>query len=453
MTFLNETNQRLPTSDEINGFHKYHPRSKEAYDIYDDKICKFIIEHNEIMVISGKGYLYRDGYYRMDDSGALLKHLIKQCMKQEVITISRIDRVYKLILTEYELQTDYEQVNQYPKHWVNFQNGMVDILTDEIHHHDPKYKSVNQIPHNYVPNLNIETSVFYKFIQSRIPDIENQQMLFEFMGYCITPDIIFQKFMLFWGLGDAGKTVIINFIRNMIGIDNISSISLQELGSRFTTSYLLHKQLNACGDIPSTALKDTSIIKQLTGEDTIKAEYKGGACFFFRNRAKFLFSCNELPLILDEKSNGFYRRLLIIHFETNGEYIPDLYEKLADEKEIETVISYVVRGAKTAIKRGKIFESGASLGAVSRLRRDSDTVSAFLEDWTEQRQGGRIRRPDLYGYYEEFCKEEQRTPLGKSGFFRNLRTKGIKETKVQGIMYFCGIDVSFRKTESSVLDN
>ena len=164
-------------------------------------------------------------------------------------------------------------------------------------------------------------------------------MLFEFMGYCMTKDVIFQKFMILFGLGECGKSTIINFTTNMVGKENACSISLQQLGDRFTTAYLLFKTLNTCGDMTNSALTDSGIIKKLSGDDCIKAEYKGGEVFFFWNHAKMMFSCNELPKVLDDKTNGFYRRLLIVRFSESGEFIPGLREKLSSESEFESVIS------------------------------------------------------------------------------------------------------------------
>ena len=66
--------------------------------------------------------------------------------------------------------------------------------------------------------------------------------------------------------------------------------------------------------------------------------------FFFKNRAKFIFSCNELPQVLDDRSNGFYRRLLIIRFNDAGAFIPDLESKLSDEKRLKQLYLDWLRG-------------------------------------------------------------------------------------------------------------
>lgn len=371
---------------------------------------------------------------------------------EEVITISRINRVYNLILINHKLVVNVEEVNRYPSHWINFKNGMLNVITGELHEHSPKYLSVNQIPHNYIPDLDIAESIFYKFVLSRIPMEENRKMLFEFMGYCMTKDVTFQKFMILYGLGESGKSTIINFVMSMVGNENGCSIPLQQLNDRFTTASLLLKILNTCGDMTNAALTDTSLIKQLTGDDMLKGEYKGGAIFFFKNHAKMLFSCNELPKVLDEKSNGFYRRLLIINFSESGEYIPQLKEKLAEESEIETVISFCIFCLKNALNRGKLFESKGNLGEIEALRYESDTVSAFLDDMTEKSIGHRILRGDMYRHYKDYCMDEGRTELGKTAFFKSMRAKGYFDNKYCGEFYFKDIDISFKQVGNTVFN-
>lgn len=423
-------------------FHKFS-KNGNPFDIIDDKIASYIIAHKDIIIISGKPYIYVNGVYKCDDNGNMLRSLIKSMIIQEVITITRINRVYSLIMANHALTVDSEEVNRYSSTWINFKNGMLDVETGIIHEHSPKYLSVNQIPHNYIPGLDIEESTFYKFLQSRIPDKDDQQMLFEFMGYCMTKDLIFQKFMLLYGLGECGKSTIVNFTTAIVGKKNTCSIPLQQLNDRFTTASLLLKLLNTCGDMSNKALTDTGIIKQISGDDNVKAEYKGGAVFFFQNHAKMMFSCNELPKVLDDKTNGFYRRLLIVKFSEVGEFIPKLREKLQEETEIERVISGCILSLKMALHRGKIFESRASLKEVCRLRSDSDTVTAFISDCAEIGNDLRESRADLYEYYRKYCTEEGRISLGKYAFFGSLRKKGYTDYKSSGIYYFRGLSVKW----------
>ena len=431
-------------------FHKIGKNG--PYDIIDDKIATYIIEHEHIITIAGKPYIYKNGVYKRDEDGNILRYLIKSMILPDLITIGRINRVYALIIVNHKLAIDTEEVNHYPSHWINFKNGMLDVMNGELHAHSPSYLSVNQIPHNYVPDLDIANSTFYEFVKSRIPDKDNRRMLFEFMGYCMLKDVTFQKFMILYGLGESGKSTIINFTTDMVGQENTCSIPLQQLNDRFTTASLLLKILNTCGDMTNSALTDTGIIKQLTGDDAIKGEYKGGAIFFFRNHAKMMFSCNALPKVLDDKTNGFYRRPLIVKFAYSGEFIPALKEKLSQETEIETVISGCVSSLKSALLSGKLFESGANFDEIEKLRTESDTVAAFLFECAEYGEDLRIRRSDLYSYYDEYCKLEGRKSLGKKAFFSSLEKNGFSPKVLDGIRYYKGIDVKWQEVKSMIFD-
>ena len=129
--------------------------------------------------------------------------------------------------------------------------------------------------------------------------------------------------------------------------------------------------------------------------------------------------------------------------------IPDLESKLSDEKEVEAVISGLVEGAKQALERGQIYESGANLGEITRMKIESDTTEAFIEECCVRDQKARVKRPDLLSAYENFCKEEEREPLRKTAFYKALRTKGYRETKVHGTVYFSGLELKFMETEEN----
>lgn len=423
-----------------------------AYDIIDAAIAEEIITNYKLMVIAGKPWIYREGVYEQDENGLFVQHYIKNLILWNLRNDTRTMRVYRLVLKDIRLQVKIEDVNKYPSYWINFKNGMLDVKNGKIYPHSPEYKSIFQIPHNYYPELDIQKSVFHEFLQSRI-NKDNQQMLYESAGHCLLPDVVFQKFLVLVGNGNNGKTVILNQITRILGEKNVSAIKLQELSDRFTTEKLLGKQANICADIPNTALKDTSTLKLLTGQDLVKAEYKGGEVFFFRNKAKFLFSCNELPSVLDDRSNGFFRRLQIIRFPEQGEFISDLYEKLAEEHEAEILISYLVSRVKLALERGKLYESRENIAEISKLREESDTVQSFLNNATTLNKEGRVRRPDLFGAYIDFCKNEDRIPLGKVAFFKALRTKGCNEVKSCGENYICGLELGFMQVEETPFDD
>ena len=77
------------------------------------------------------------------------------------------------------------------------------------------------------------------------------------------------------GNGGTGKSVAVALIQHVIGNENTSSISLQDLNKRFYATGMYGKLLNICADIPCKAMDTTDVLKKAVGEDTLLCEKKG----------------------------------------------------------------------------------------------------------------------------------------------------------------------------------
>ena len=172
--------------------------------------------------------------------------------------------------------------------------------------------------------------------------------------------------------------------------DNLSHVSLKELGQRFASYGLMGKLVNSCADLEVTALEDTSTLKKILGEDAIRAEAKGKDAVSFKSYAKLLFSTNELPLVLSERSNGFFRRVMILTMDQRPERArADFLDVL--QGEADYFLHLCVDALAGMYADGKIHESPASIEAVKSLRNDSDSAEAFLSERCEQ-NGERTER-------------------------------------------------------------
>lgn len=418
----------------------HHLKNGIPTGVYDYKIFEYIKENHPMVVLGGVVYHYEHGVYVADDTGARLKTMIRELIYPEFVKSNTIRRIYDLFLTDHELETSYAEVNCYPSHWINFRNAFYDPKEKKLIEHDAGYKAINQIAFDYIPNIETEGAFVENWLHFAIPDQEDLEMFLQYSGLCMTKDVSMQKFLLICGEGGTGKSTAIRLNEAVIGTGNISNISLSELNQRFASYGLMGKLMNSCADLEISALEDTSTLKKCLGEDSLRAEKKGADAISFKNYSKLIFSTNELPVIKGERSNGFFRRLLVLNMnEVPKQKDAALFGKLANN--LEHYIRLCVSALERMYETGCLFESNNSKISVEQMRCDSDSVQAFLMEETHKDSGGYVERGLLYAKYERFCNETDRRVLIRNNFYKALRTKGYTDRRDGKGRYFKGLSL------------
>lgn len=441
MQFENDMLIRWTLQDEaINNLDKFHlmNASGKISGVFDYSIFEDIKKNTDMFVMGGMVYIYENGCYFPDESGAKIKTMIRAHIHPQFIKSNTIKRIYDLFLTDSELEATFDNINQYPSHWINFKNGMYDPKGNSIHKHCPEYRCINQIPHEYFPTKEHGGKYFDKWFSFAIPNEKDREMVLQYVGLLATKDTSFQKFMLLCGEGGTGKSTLLRMCELFIGTRNTSNISLVELNQRFASFGLMGKLLNSCADLEIEALQDVSVIKKCLGEDSLRGEQKGRDAISFKNYAKLIFSTNELPFVKNEKSNGFFRRLLILEMnQTPDKQDAELFVKLAGD--MQHFIELTMEALRRLYAAGCITESENSRKAVERMRCDSDTVEAFLRD--KCTRAGRTARKVLYEEYEKYCDETERQSVTAHTFYKSMRLKRFAEKTINGIIHFDKVTV------------
>lgn len=432
-------------------FHLIDSHGKPT-GVFDFRIFEYI-KNNYPMFVCGCPYIYDHGVFEPDHQGTKLKKIIRECLFDQFKKSRTINQVYNLIVDADELQKDIAKANQYPKSWVNFQDCMVDSKSMNQIEHSPQFLSINQVPWKWEDvKKSPEGTEIERFFSFIFNCTEDKEMLLEYAGLCLTKDTSQQKFLILCGLGGTGKSLLISLIEKAAGVSNVSNISLQELSRRFSTSLLVGKTLNSCADLSVEALEDTATMKKLLGEDFIFGEQKGKNGFMFKNYAKMLFSTNTLPLVTSERTNGFFRRLLILKMDRQPENPdPNLMERL--EKELPYFVQLAILALHEMYQRGTITESENSRQAVAQMRRDSDVVESWLAERCTVKAELKVERTLAFDDFKEFCEAEERTALTRNSFFKALRTKNFSEVRGKTERYFCGFSVGKVTTDNQKSDD
>lgn len=422
---VENTKNYKAAADGENPYLIYNKDGK-AIQINHRAICDYFVNRGDTFVLGGECYQYQDGVYV--ESSSRVRNTIKDMIVVDnLITHSRIMECFRLLCDDVRIQRTAADINQH-KNLINFQNGVWDVESKELLPHDSKYLQTIQIPHmlgEYKPFK--ETRLYRFFKLTKLPK-EDVKMLLKYMAYCLTLDYGLKTFMVLCGQSNTGKSVLIRFFEALIGKQNVSSLSMHELNMRFYPSQLYNRLLNSCADNSSLPLSSIENLKKITGGDRIMHEKKGKEPFFFVSFAKLIFSFNQLPLQLEEKSNAFYKRMRILFMNTelflNNEYVDDL----CSEEGIREVIPYLLK----LLPVKEIPRTEMSNKYVESLRQDSDSIHAFIERRCNTGNGLSVEKNALYEEYCRFCIDNGRESHKKHSFMRTLRAQGYKEARSGG---------------------
>lgn len=403
-------------------------QGENPYLIYNSKgtpvkvnaraIVDYFVNQGDTFVLGGECYRYQDGIYV--ESSSYVRSLIRDMiMLDRFITADQIMSVFKLLTDDYRIQKDASELNANTD-LINFVNGVWDMNAKKLLPHDSKYLQTIQIPHEvgmYKPFQ--ETRLYDFFVKTKLKK-EDIEMILQYMAYCLTLKHGLKTFMVLKGRSNTGKSVLIRFIENLVGQQNTSALSMHELNQRFYPAQLYNRLLNACADNNSLPLQSIDSLKKITGGDLIMHEKKGKEPFFFTPFCKLVFSFNQLPLQLEEKSDAFYKRMRILNMETelflNDAYVDDLCTAGVDE-----IIPYLLELLPVyAIRTTRLSDR-----LVEELRQDSDSIHAFVKKRCILGEDKQVSKNDLYIAYVNYCNSIGRESHKKHGFMRTLRAQGI----------------------------
>ena len=371
------------------------------------------ITHRDAHII----YVYRGGVYRPWGEEA-----IRGACREKLGELAREGHVYEVVEAVRERTfRDPELFNSPPPNLVCVENGILDILTGELRPHDPDMVFLAKVPVRYDPQARCPGIL--RFLEEVCPDPQDALVLLEFGGYCLYRRYDFQQALMLVGEGGTGKSTWLGVLRELLGRENVSGLSLQRLTrSRFAPAELFGRLANIFPDLPSEGVEDTGVFKALTGGDYITAERKFRHPFSFVNQAKLLFSANQIPPTRD-LSDAYFRRWVIISFNQvipPERRDPRLLEKLATPEELSGLLNLLLKALRRALRRGCLGYARSTEEVRQEYLRRSDPEAFFVQSCLAADSGWGVEKKVLYRMFQDFCREWKLTPLSDETFHRRL---------------------------------
>ena len=360
-------------------------RGADVSKVSSNTIAIELLQELKLITTKQGMYMYNGKYYKPCDDFELARYI--HARYAEFGAVKR-DEIIEFI----KLKTYHEQYDLNPD-WrkITLRNGVLNLVTGELTPFDSEYIATKYIDVEFIPSC-VESSRIENFINSLagytlgIPDseqrpaLEKKNKLYEFIGYCMVPKNKFQKIFFLLGPGATGKSTFLELVMKLFGFHNCSALSIQDLETTFMTAQLKDKLVNIGDDISMNTPLDGAAIKVLCGTLPLEVQEKYKAPYKIVNEAKFIFSCNKMPLFKD-KTDGLYRRFEILEI-TNRIAPRDRNSNLIEEfthEDLQYLLWKSFLAINAALKRDYLAETICCQEALEKFRTQSSTLLSFAK--------------------------------------------------------------------------
>lgn len=301
---------------------------------------------------------------------------------------------------EWPIAAAWDEMNRDPWALV-VKNGTVDLRTGELRESKPSDLNTQTCNVVYDPDARCPNWEAHVELVSRHSDGSPDSSLATFIqrwaGYTLTGVTTEQKFLFAYGDGNNGKNALIETLLGILGSYGVRSSSKLLLGNENEHETIVARLAGArmafMDETPKGKINEARI-KELTGSGVVTARFMRQDYFEFAMQAKLWIAGNNKPRV-DETSEGFWRRLDLVPFDTR---IPP-EQRVRDyagvlKEEWPGILNWCLVGLKDYLELG-------SLGSPDRMRKAS-------EEYREAE--------DLFG---QFCNQIFETGISELVFYPN----------------------------------
>jgi P4 family phage/plasmid primase-like protien len=189
-----------------------------------------------------------------------------------------------------------------------------------------------------------------------------------------------QRWVLLRGLGDDGKSTLIDMIRAAMPIGSTCSIRPQDLEDEYSRADLAGKLLNTVTEVKQRDVLEAETLKAVTVGDEMRGRRIRESPIDFKPRAGHIFAANGYPKFSDS-SHGFWRRPVVVTFNRRFTGDPERVVGLAEDiiaAERAQVVCWLVRMGAKALARGGYVEPKSHAAALKEWRGETDAVFEFV---------------------------------------------------------------------------
>jgi P4 family phage/plasmid primase-like protien len=296
----------------------------------------------------------------------------------------------------------------------------------------------------YEPPSALAQSTWDKYLNTFLPDPDLRRTVQIALGHCLIGGNPEKRIIILKGQSETGKSTMLSAIQSALG-DYAAPVNegMFQLGHfNEVLANALDKRVVVCSEFDSSMRLSASLIKRLTGNDTISVPIK------YSNESRegeaqfvTILATNVTPDIVGA-DKALENRLFVIPFETRPQHIDRSLSNIVVHTCKTAVLWWLVDGYKQYRVHGQLPMSKVISDKTQEFMVDTDHVIQFLQecftkhdsfskniDWKIYSEWC-IKKEKLHNYYDSWCianKISDRERLSPHMLTKRLRSLGVPD--------------------------
>jgi putative DNA primase/helicase len=345
-----------------------------------------------------------------------------------------------LELAKSELPVSPEELDANPM-LLNTENGTVDLRFGALREHRREDLITKIAPVPFDPDA--AAPAWEGFLERVLPSEDLREFVRRASGYSATGDTSEQVMFINHGAGNNGKST----------FQEALAAALGDYSMRAPTEMLMAKR---SGGVPNDVARlkgarfvtaseteegrrlAESLVKDLTGQDTISARFMRAEFFDFRPTHKLWLSTNHKPEIRGT-DNAIWRRIRLVPWAVTvppAERDRKLPNRL--RRELPGILAWIVRGCMEWHRTGLRVPDEVRR-ATGEYRAEMDVLAGFLEECCVVRERERSYSRELYAAYKRWSEDSGERPESQKRLAGRLSERGFlndRDSRTGRMMWF-----------------
>lgn len=331
---------------------------------------------------------------------------------------------------------------------LNVQNGTIDLRNGDLKEHERTdlLTKISLVDFQ----IDAHSAAWDKFLLDVFGSVELVGYVRRLCGYWSTGVIREQMLPVLWGTGSNGKTTFLNAICSVLGSDFTMKAPSDFLMNKRNDAHptdkadLFGKRLVVCSETDDGKRLAESMVKELTGDEAIRARRMREDFWEFDPTHKILLVTNHKPMIRGT-DHGIWRRIRLIPFARQfwnphkGETGPDELcqdDTLKDRLKAEQsgILTWIVQGCIEWHRDGEQTPKEVE-DQTKEYRGSQDVLGSFVDECCEVNSQYVVTSSDLYKSYRKWTDDNGEYCVNQRQFGVSMSERGFHRYRNNGVWY------------------